>query len=452
MGKKKKKQEEVAETAPKPFCYYCDKEFADERVLICHQLDKHFRCQECKAEAKGGPFAHKKGRCETLAGLQIHMFKAHKMQITEVPNAIPGRTDLAVEVYGCRGIPEDLLRERNAEAVLNICSNNDSGRVSTAIMPGHKEQITEPSKSAKWSQEYSVEEWMSKKQAEEEEIARMPQPPQPPLQMSNSSYMPQEASMSQLQQEFGNDVANAVAGAEVNARFSAAPTISGMQFNQRDKFSQMAQVEAAFDPNLEESTDALPSSGLARPNLPMPATSMRSRSRSRGRVKRSKSREVGTFADRTIYIVEAPIFSRLWLKQEFQKYGRVDVAHTGNRQNPKAEPPWVRFSSQSGAEAALKAIENGTCLCEGKRIKAEKRADKQVKREIPGWNSRYSRSERDMEVTSRDLRQNDRRRPNPRSERNMDITSRDLARQDRSRSNRNRRRSRSRSDSRRRRR
>merc|ERR1719247_3359808 len=98
------------------------------------------------------------------------------------------------------------------------------------------------------------------------------------------------------------------------------------------------------------------------------------RSRSRGRGKRSRSRSAGTFADRTIYIVDAPIFSRLWLKQEFQKYGRVDVAHTGNRQNPKAEPPWVRFASQSNAEAALKAIQNGQVLVEGKTIKAEKRA------------------------------------------------------------------------------
>ena len=46
MGRKSKggggKAEEEA-----PFCYYCDREFKDEAVLIDHQKAIHFKCKTC---------------------------------------------------------------------------------------------------------------------------------------------------------------------------------------------------------------------------------------------------------------------------------------------------------------------------------------------------------------------------------------------------------------------
>lgn len=51
--------------------------------------------------------------------------------------------------------------------------------------------------------------------------------------------------------------------------------------------------------------------------------------------------------------------SRMWLKQEMERFGRVDVCHMGNRMNPQEEPPWVRFYEPQGAEGALAAIRAG---------------------------------------------------------------------------------------------
>ncbi len=41
MGKKKKKNEQ------KPWCYYCDRVFDDEAMLVQHQRAKHFKCPDC---------------------------------------------------------------------------------------------------------------------------------------------------------------------------------------------------------------------------------------------------------------------------------------------------------------------------------------------------------------------------------------------------------------------
>ena len=40
------------------------------------------------------------------------MFQVHKETIDSVPNAIPGRTDIELEIYGMEGIPEKDMQER----------------------------------------------------------------------------------------------------------------------------------------------------------------------------------------------------------------------------------------------------------------------------------------------------------------------------------------------------
>lgn len=42
----------------------------------------------------------------TGPGLAIHCMQVHKETIDAVPNAIPGRTDIELEIYGMEGIPE----------------------------------------------------------------------------------------------------------------------------------------------------------------------------------------------------------------------------------------------------------------------------------------------------------------------------------------------------------
>lgn len=39
-------------------------------------------------------------------------FKVHKETIDAVPNAIPGRTDIELEIYGMEGIPDKDMQDR----------------------------------------------------------------------------------------------------------------------------------------------------------------------------------------------------------------------------------------------------------------------------------------------------------------------------------------------------
>ncbi|XP_056607942.1 BUB3-interacting and GLEBS motif-containing protein ZNF207a isoform X1 [Triplophysa dalaica] len=93
MGRKKKKQ-------MKPWCWYCNRDFDDEKILIQHQKAKHFKCHICHKKLYTGP------------GLAIHCMQVHKETIDSVPNAIPGRTDIELEIYGMEGIPEKDMEER----------------------------------------------------------------------------------------------------------------------------------------------------------------------------------------------------------------------------------------------------------------------------------------------------------------------------------------------------
>lgn len=47
-----------------------------------------------------------------LIVLVFLLFQVHKETIDAVPNAIPGRTDIELEIYGMEGIPEKDMDER----------------------------------------------------------------------------------------------------------------------------------------------------------------------------------------------------------------------------------------------------------------------------------------------------------------------------------------------------
>ncbi|XP_027086270.2 protein SUPPRESSOR OF FRI 4 [Coffea arabica] len=98
MGKKKKR----AQTS-KVWCYYCDREFEDEKILVQHQKAKHFKCHVC----------HKK--LSTAGGMQIHVLQVHKENVSKVPNAKPGRESTDIEIYGMQGIPPDILAAHYGE-------------------------------------------------------------------------------------------------------------------------------------------------------------------------------------------------------------------------------------------------------------------------------------------------------------------------------------------------
>ncbi|KAI5646634.1 hypothetical protein NE865_01568 [Phthorimaea operculella] len=96
MGRKKKK-------ASKPWCWYCNREFDDEKILIQHQKAKHFKCHICHKKLYTGP------------GLSIHCMQVHKEAIDKVPNSLPNRSNIEIEIYGMEGIPPEDVREHEKQ-------------------------------------------------------------------------------------------------------------------------------------------------------------------------------------------------------------------------------------------------------------------------------------------------------------------------------------------------
>ncbi len=58
MGKKKRGHPDVEEILGRPWCYYCERDFDDQKVLINHQKAKHFKCERCgrRLNTAGGEY------------------------------------------------------------------------------------------------------------------------------------------------------------------------------------------------------------------------------------------------------------------------------------------------------------------------------------------------------------------------------------------------------------
>ncbi|GJN87362.1 hypothetical protein Rhopal_000311-T1 [Rhodotorula paludigena] len=103
MAKKKSKTKRIADMA---WCWYCDRTFEDQRVLLAHQKAKHFRCPMCPR------------RLNTAGGLAVHLDQVHKVGTDKIENALPGRDSFDIEIYGMEGIPPPDLaawKKRTAE-------------------------------------------------------------------------------------------------------------------------------------------------------------------------------------------------------------------------------------------------------------------------------------------------------------------------------------------------
>lgn len=90
------------------FCWYCEREFEDAKVLLQHQKAKHFRCPNCPR------------RLNTAGGLAVHIDQVHKLPTDRIENALPGRDTFDVEIYGMEGVPANDLadwKRRKAEAM-----------------------------------------------------------------------------------------------------------------------------------------------------------------------------------------------------------------------------------------------------------------------------------------------------------------------------------------------
>ena len=58
MTKKKRNHPDVDEVLSRPWCYYCERDFDDLKILINHQKAKHFKCERCgrRLNTAGGKF------------------------------------------------------------------------------------------------------------------------------------------------------------------------------------------------------------------------------------------------------------------------------------------------------------------------------------------------------------------------------------------------------------
>jgi len=91
--------------------------------------------------------------------------------------------------------------------------------------------------------------------------------------------------------------------------------------------------------------------------------------------------------------------SRLALKAEMERFGRVELAYMGNRHDPGAgaDAPLVRFATSSSAQMALEAINSGQVVFEGGTVTAE------FKRGGPRQPERRQSAEARLDITSRDI-------------------------------------------------
>nr|PVC52845.1 hypothetical protein MACL_00000478 [Theileria orientalis] len=105
MGRKSRKSLLI-----KPFCYFCGREFDNEKVLVQHQKAKHFKCTECNR------------KLETANGLSVHMQQVHKMALRRVPNSLEGRDNISSSIQGMNGVPSEVIEEHRAQHMQKLAT------------------------------------------------------------------------------------------------------------------------------------------------------------------------------------------------------------------------------------------------------------------------------------------------------------------------------------------
>lgn len=129
MGKKKRSHPDIEEVLSRPWCYYCERDFEDLKLLISHQKAKHFKCDRCGR------------RLNTAGGLSVHMNQVHKETLNQVENALPNRQGLEVEIFGIEGIPQETLEQHRNRIVQNFYQAQEDRRIATGnAQPGQSNQ------------------------------------------------------------------------------------------------------------------------------------------------------------------------------------------------------------------------------------------------------------------------------------------------------------------------
>ena len=146
MGRKGKKVVAEAPAGSLPWCWYCDREFDDEKILIQHQRAKHFKC----------PFCSKK--MINVPGMVIHCNQVHKEELVDVPNSIPDRSNTVHLITGMSGIPpEDLLAHACKTAI--DCSTHIIRAAGASFQKGDEEEDEDDEESEAKKLRQDVEEF-----------------------------------------------------------------------------------------------------------------------------------------------------------------------------------------------------------------------------------------------------------------------------------------------------
>ncbi|KAK9900884.1 hypothetical protein P389DRAFT_208304 [Cystobasidium minutum MCA 4210] len=125
-NQKKKARKKAKKIAQASWCWYCDREFEDDRILLSHQKAKHFRCPHCPR------------RLNTAGGLAVHIDQVHKLPVDKIENTLPGRDSFDIEIYGMEGIPkndlEEWKRKRNTELGLEAAPTAKRPRIYKGVI------------------------------------------------------------------------------------------------------------------------------------------------------------------------------------------------------------------------------------------------------------------------------------------------------------------------------
>lgn len=120
---KKRKQPTLEETLDRPWCFYCERDFDDQKVLASHQKAKHFRCKNCNRRLNtiGGRLLSRSPQLcaanEFTIGLAVHLSQVHKENLDAVEDALPNRNNIQLEIFGMEGVPQDIIDQHRQRII-----------------------------------------------------------------------------------------------------------------------------------------------------------------------------------------------------------------------------------------------------------------------------------------------------------------------------------------------